>query len=384
MKPFRAASGGDWSFCEVGAVELTRTARASVTGSSFLALGGNGVLVAGGNVNASVIGCEFHGLGESAVVAAGAAGGGQAPPLDSVPVGTRVASSVFSDLGIFVKQAGAFYSALAANSTVVGNIAFNLPRAAINVNDGAFGGHVIEANLFFGTVRETADHGCINSWEREPYVRGFDATTGAPILYGAESRCTGNFLINGGYGIHPLDHDDGSNAWRDEGNVLAFAGVKNWQGLNKTAAKNLIVRPDYCPACVPGAHANAAGNIPLPASYYFPACVRSLGQARWGALRDSYVNNSCILAAASPYIFGTCNASSPNAAGDIPDAHDNEFITPGASVEILCGGKTLSLADAQAVGYELGSRAVDNTLTPADTVAMIEAMLGFSSVLGFS
>jgi hypothetical protein len=382
LRQFRAPSGGDWSFAEIGAVELTHTARASVTGSSFLALGGNGVLVAGGNVNASVAACEFHALGESAVVVVGAAGGGQAPPLDGAPVGTRVTSSVFSNLGIFVKQAGAFYSALAANSTVAGNIAFNLPRAAVNVNDGAWGGHAIERNLFFRTVRETADHGCINSWEREPYLRGFDATTGAPILYGAESRCTGNFLVSDGYGIHPLDHDDGSNAWRDEGNVLVWAGVKNWQGLNKTAASNLIVRPDYCAECTPGAHANAAGNVPLPASYYFPACARSLGQARWGALRDSFVNNTCILEAASPYIFGTCNASAPNYAGDVPDARDNEFVTPGARVAILCGGKTLSLADAQAAGYETGSRAVDNALSPADTVAMIEAVLGFGGRSG--
>ena len=234
--------------------------------------------------------------------------------------------------------------------------------------------------MFFRTVRETADHGGINTWEREPYVREFNASSGAPILYPAQSRVTRNFLFSDGYGIHSADHDDGSNGWLDERNVLAWSGTKNWQGFNKTAAGNLIVRPDYCPACAPGAHTNEGpGGMPLPTSFYFPACARSLGQARWGALRDTYEGNTCILGAtASPYIFGTCNASAPGAAGDVPDARGNTFYTPGARLAIACGGRNLTLAEAQAVGYEAGSRVLDSAqLAPADVVAMIEALLGF-------
>jgi len=379
LRPFRAPSGGDWSYSALAAVELTRTARAAVTGCTLVALGGNGILLADGNEAAAVTDSDFNGLGESAVVAVGAAGGGQAPPLINSPVGTVVARNVFTNLGIFVKQAGAVYIALAANTTVTGNIAFNLPRAAVNFNDGAFGGNELSKNLFFRTVRETADHGSINTWEREPYFRGFDAS-GAPVLYGALSRCTANFLLNDGYGIHPLDHDDGSNAWLDERNVLAWAGIKNWQGLNKTASRNLIVRPDYCPACKAGGSSNVGpGGVPLPTSYYFPACVRSLGQARWGALADTYESNTCILATTTPFIYGTCNASAPSAAGDVPRARNNTYFTPFARVDIACGGKTLSLAEAQAVGYELGSRALDNELTPKAMVAMIESLLNYSS-----
>ena len=378
LKPFRAPSGGDWSFCETAAVEFVHTSHASVRGCSLVALGGNGVYIRGGNVGASVTDSEFRGLGESGIVVVGAAGGGQTPSLQDTPVGTLVARNVFQDLGIFVRQAGPVYTALSANTTILENIAFNLPRAAVNVNDGAWGGHVIAGNLFFATVRETQDHGAINSWEREPYVREF-FPSGAPVLYGALSRCTSNFLISNGYGIHPLDHDDGSNAWLDERNVLAWAGVKNWEGFNKTASSNLIVRPDYCSTCTPGAHTNfGPGGVPLPTSFYFPVCARSLGQAAWGALGDTYTNNTCILANADPYIFGKCNASAPSAAGDVPRTHGNTFVTPNAQLSIACGGKSLSLADAQAVGYEVGSRAIDNALSPADTVAMIEALLGFS------
>jgi hypothetical protein len=162
MKPFRAPSGGDWSFCETAAVELAHTAGAVIAGCDFANLGGNGVLISGENADAAITDSEFRNIGESGVVAVGAAGGGQAPPLADAPVRTVVARNVFRDLGIFVKQSGAFYTALTANSTVIGNIAYNLPRAAVNVNDGAFGGHLIQDNLFFRTVRETQDHGAIN------------------------------------------------------------------------------------------------------------------------------------------------------------------------------------------------------------------------------
>jgi hypothetical protein len=69
-----------------------------------------------------------------------------------VPTGTLVDGCAFSDMGVFVKQAGAVYMALSANSTIRRNIAYNLPRAAVNYNDGAFGGHLLSRNLFFNAV----------------------------------------------------------------------------------------------------------------------------------------------------------------------------------------------------------------------------------------
>jgi hypothetical protein len=38
-----------------------------------------------------------------------------------------------------------------------------MPRAAICIGDGTWGGHVIEFNHFHDTVRETGDHGPFNS-----------------------------------------------------------------------------------------------------------------------------------------------------------------------------------------------------------------------------
>lgn len=400
---FRAPSGGDWSFSEVAALTLTHTVGGSISGCTFTTLGGNGVLVSGANQGARVEGCTFSRLGENGVVACGERGILQDLRGKGVPVGTTLINNVFSELGVFVKQSGAFYAALAANSTISRNVAFNLPRAAVNINDGAFGGHLIEGNLFFQTVRESADHAPINTWDREPYLLGFKPSSTSPsdtaltpILYGSTSRCTANFLVCDGYAIHCLDHDDGSNAWEDQGNVIAWAGIKNYLGFNKSSINNLIVRPDYNLERTPGMHpGTGAGGVPLPAGFYFPACLRTLGQWSWGpTLADSYLNNTCILGGGgngsssfttNPYIFGagTCQPSAPASSGALPRAAGNTYYAHNAQVAIACGKVNLTLEEAAAVGWEVGSSAVSNSAFTNDAqgAAALEALIhGF---LGF-
>jgi hypothetical protein len=44
-----------------------------------------------------------------------------------------------------------------------------MPRAAILINDGFNGGHIVEYNEAFECVMETSDHACYNSWGRERF-----------------------------------------------------------------------------------------------------------------------------------------------------------------------------------------------------------------------
>ena len=53
------------------------------------------------------------------------------------------------------------------NITVSHNSIYNTPRAGINISEGTWGGHIIEYNDIFNTVKETGDHGTINSWGRD-------------------------------------------------------------------------------------------------------------------------------------------------------------------------------------------------------------------------
>ncbi len=178
----------------------------------------------------------------------------------------------------------------------------------------------------------------------------------------------------------PRTHsDDGSNEWLDVGNVVAWAGVKNYLGFNKSAVGNLFIRPDYNPALSPGMqpHTSPAG-VPLPAAYYFPYCLRSLGQWEWGAaLADSFLGNTCILGTtASPYLLGECNATAPTASGAVPLTGGNAFFTPNASLGIECGKAVLSLVQAQAAGWEGGSHAAANAFTNDPSgAALLQALI---------
>ena len=92
--------------------------------------------------------------------------------------------------GLLLAQ-GFYYQAVSKNATLEGNVFFNGPRAGINVrkrvaceftaalqrltlvpslhyarqiNDGFAGGHLLTRNCGFNLVRETLDHGVVNSW----------------------------------------------------------------------------------------------------------------------------------------------------------------------------------------------------------------------------
>jgi hypothetical protein len=63
------------------------------------------------------------------------------------PHGVSIASNVIHDVGLLAKQSAAVFIGLASATTVTGNVMFNGPRAAVNVNDGLAGGHLITQNL---------------------------------------------------------------------------------------------------------------------------------------------------------------------------------------------------------------------------------------------
>jgi hypothetical protein len=200
-----------------------------------------------------------------------------------------------------------------------------------------------------------------------------------------------NFFINTHFGIHSLDHDDGSNAFIDTSNVVYAAGMKNFLGFHKNTDGNLFVRPDFVGLtwdagedAVMDAESSTSGGapqIPFPRSFYFPFCVRSLGQASWGnALADTFRNNTCILNSTSSLTeFGTCLKTNPQESGDIPIASGNTYFVPGGNASISCGPRPrLTIPEAAAVGYEVGSTTRDSlALSPEGIVAMIEEWLAF-------
>ena len=83
-----------------------------------------------------------------------------------VPLDTLIEGNEAHDLGMWQKQSSLLFQAVAARTTLRQNVAYNLPRAAVNLNDDHGGGDLIEENVFANAVRESGDHGPINSWAR--------------------------------------------------------------------------------------------------------------------------------------------------------------------------------------------------------------------------
>jgi hypothetical protein len=381
-RPFTAPSGGDWSFANTAAVVLQGTVGAAITNCTLRSLGGNGILLRGFNRDTAIANNTFSRLGDSGIVTFGLSALADLTALE-VPANTLITGNVFSELGVEVKQAGGLYSAISANHTVTENIFYNLPRAAININDGAHGGHHISRNLFVNAVRETQDHGALNTWDRQPYIQTWAGEQVPPVLLPAESHISSNFFINNYFSIHSLDHDDGSNSFLDTGNVLAYSGMKNYLGFAKKTIGNLVIQPDFAgpnPVTAPGEGRAPYAGVPLPLALYLPYCARSVGQHPWGtSLADVFQNNTCILSSTeAPYYLGTCNPASPAGDGSCPLTAHNTFYTPEGTYTVKCGSTNLTLAAAQAVGYDIGSTVRSaKDLAPADVVRMIRDMLGF-------
>ena len=80
-------------------------------------------------------------------------------------------------------------------------------------------------------VRETQDHGPINTWDRQTYVMPDDS------LYPQWNHISRNLIMNGPSGNRDLgnlfpavDNDDGSAYYWIASNVVAYGGFKNFLG----------------------------------------------------------------------------------------------------------------------------------------------------------
>ena len=114
-------------------------------------------MVSGFNRATTIIGNEFTRTGSSAIVSAGLGGGQLNIGETDFPEGTLIASNLAHEISVYVKQSGGVYQGVSANTTLRNNVMFNAARAAVNVNDGFAGGHLITQNLLFNSVRETND-----------------------------------------------------------------------------------------------------------------------------------------------------------------------------------------------------------------------------------
>ena len=276
--------------------------------------------------------------------------------------------------------------ALTAQATIEQNVVFNIPRAAINFNDGFGGGATMRDNLLFvaaaglepaavkgaglrplnppivccvpldrqNTCRESSDHGAFNSWDRLPYVTDIaDGVT--PSTIPAFNRVHRNFIVanyaaDGGC----LDNDDGSSYYRIYRNFCVYGGHKSdFDGHSKLSYENLHVYP----------------------SVYGLKCVGELQAFPRDGFAEGYYNNTCILPQANATYLrlsdGGCrlwNSSEERSALARKQLLGNNTVyVPGGEATVSCGRKTIGTSDFLGRGYDAGTR-VFGVLPSNDTI----------------
>ncbi|CAF1363672.1 unnamed protein product [Adineta steineri] len=347
MKDFMVPSGGDWSVHRGGTIYSTNTKNITITHNLFNQLGSNGMALIDYNDDTSILSNEFVWLGDSAIILVGSTNGIDGFSVASQPMNTLIQSNLIHEIGIYVKQSAPILISISRSVSIIGNLIFNMPRAGININDGFYGNHSINYNVIFNTVRETSDHGPINSWDRQPFLT--DAVQqGSPSLWQHTSYIHHNVLFNNYRSVWPIDHDDGSCFYEDSHNFLVYGGKKNYLGHSKIDHDQIYVYSDLSTG---GFGSNNCLNDYNP----------TRGSSGWD---ETWIQNTCILYNSSvPYNIENCNTANLF----VPYLASNKiFIPAGTQAAFICnvnGSSTrLNLQQWQSYGLDIGTT-VDTTPT---------------------
>jgi hypothetical protein len=340
MKDYMVPSGGDWSVHRGGTIYLTNTKNVTITKNLLTQLGSIGVAVIDYNDATSITLNEFVWLADSGIILVGSTNGIDGFSVASQPANTLIQSNIIHEIGIYIKQSSPVLISVSRSVSIIGNLMFNMPRAGININDGFYGNHTISWNVIFNTVRETSDHGPINTWDRQPYLT--DALqSGSPSLWQHESYIHHNTLFNNYRSVWPIDHDDGSCFYEDSYNFLVYGGKKNYLGHSKTDHHEIYVYSD--------ANSGAFGSN---------ACIDDSAPTRDSSgWNETWVQNICTLYKNSePYHIDRCDTADLF----VPYLANNKIYVPsGTEVAFTCKVKgtiaKLTLKQWQSYGLDLNT-----------------------------
>ena len=273
MKTREQLLRSDWTVWRSGALVASGVEDCRFQDLTIREVGGNGVFVDGYARRVEIIGCHITGAGASSVSFVGRPEALRSPlfnyhqtqtlgemdqqpgPQDeSCPASCRVFDCLLTRNGRFEKQTAGVNICMASEIHVSHCSIYDVPRAGVNICDGAFGGHVIEHCDVFDTVQETGDHGSFNSWGRDrfwhadrsiteqwlvarPDMATWDARQ-PTILRHSRWRCDRGWDI---------DLDDGSSNYRIYDNLCLSGGIKLREGYHRVVENNVLVNNTFHP-----------------------------------------------------------------------------------------------------------------------------------------
>ncbi|OOG19681.1 hypothetical protein BWD42_07165 [Sphingobacterium sp. CZ-UAM] len=274
MEPYEPLGMGDWSIHRSGAITFENTVRCVVEDCDFEDIGGNGVFFTKYNLKDTVRNSRFSQIGESAVCFVGDSNAvkdyitwndielsgrsseeskrkidhSAGPKTVDYPQFCVVENCLASDIGLYGKQVAGVLIAMSKAIKVAHCTIYDVPRAAICINDGAWGGHVIEHCDIWNTVRETGEHGPFNSWGRNrfwPYDG--KGLTKKQVFLDAEDAVVlrNNRIANSRKSISAgnwaIDLDDGSTNYEIYNNLCLGSTLKLRDGYFRKVYNNIFV-----------------------------------------------------------------------------------------------------------------------------------------------
>ena len=273
MEKYEPLLRSDWMIYRGAAILFEGTENCSLEDCDLYHLGGNAVMFSRYNRWGRVSGCHIHDIGASAVCFIGDPSAVRSPsfnysqyidlanmdltpgPANALyPESCSVTDNLIHDIGLYEKQVAGVELSMCRRIEASNNTIYNTPRAAVNISEGTWGGHHISSNDLFDTVRETGDHGSINSWGRDrfwhpdrnemdkivsvhpdfPFLDAMETV----VIEGNRIRCDRGWDI---------DLDDGASNYLIKDNLCLSGGIKLREGFSRTVDNNILVNSSFHP-----------------------------------------------------------------------------------------------------------------------------------------
>ena len=263
----------DWTIYRGGAVVYDGAVNCILKNCTLVNLGGNAIFFNNFNRNCEVSGCQISDIGASAICFVGDPNAVRSPSFEyskfvpfaqidtipgpktnNYPAGCKVYDNLMFNLGLTEKQSAGVELSMCQSILVSHNTIYDVPRAGINISEGTWGGHIIEYNDVFNTVKETGDHGSFNSWGRDRYwhpdkrildtivENHFNYTmldvVKTIIIRNNRMRCDHGWDI---------DLDDGSSNYLIYNNLCLNGGIKLREGVNRVVENNIMINNTFHP-----------------------------------------------------------------------------------------------------------------------------------------
>lgn len=259
---------GDWAVARAGTVYIQDAENIAVKNCKFDQVGGNGVFISGYNRDHLIDNNEFIDTGATCVQVVGLmsacrhsstwsnhhtdiADTTAGPLTGDHPKNITISNNYMCNMGRFEKQSAGVNISMSESVSVRRNTIHRSPRSGININDGTFGGHIIEYNDVFDCVRESGDHGPFNSWGRDRFwsYLGYDINGNngaAKYPYRQLDAWKTTVIRNNRFhysSVHEwgIDLDDGSSNYQIYNNLCLNTGFKLREGFDRHVYNNIIV-----------------------------------------------------------------------------------------------------------------------------------------------